>query len=639
MKKTRRLLRRHIFIPISSAVRNRRLLFAISVPTITILILFFTLRQPSNKNEYISIPTSRFHRQKSIPHTLTLIAVCYSANCTIDYISTDEKHPSVTNILLIICHPPLDFIKQQHPSYITLINVDNCPRFATASLLNIAASLSRCEYLLFISSPCIKLLSSFSFNNHDSTVFYTWSAIDWYSYPRQHSALLVSRIQFLNSHGLNGIIPSTSTSLQYASKRLQQQSLTRLYFTNNSFKIFSHQDDNDFDLCIDALTLNSLYSSEYSSEYEVISYSTSHIHLSITTTCNGECELIPRMITAAQMQYMHEMYNVPWDTVHAIERSGTHAANKIYNSLRFGNVKGVVIIKVKHGLCNRLRALSSAIALGNTTKEAVIIDWRIDEHYGAPLNSVLLHMDNILSIDSIQVPVIIIRGRLKVNKMHSSDIFSNELDREIENVDWKLTTKVLKSLPFVDLKLDEYENRLKDSICVHVRHESYTNDIKGVVGMKEYEEDWEIGQTFRRVSSPEIIGMRAIEIAEKLKRKHIFIISDNSTDSIKRIRQLAHNHDIQVWGNENECVDRSSKCVKFAVKDLIMIGKCDFIVGSAYSSFTDVAARLAGVKPLLAGLDFGQQSLHQLLMDVSHDGRNRIMSMVKKHRRQQKKTK
>lgn len=58
-----------------------------------------------------------------------------------------------------------------------------------------------------------------------------------------------------------------------------------------------------------------------------------------------------------------------------------------------------------------------------------------------------------------------------------------------------------------------------------------------------------------------------------------------------------------VWVDNGGCMDRSCKCMAFALADLFLLRDADVIVGSYWSSFSEVAGALAGLPVELIGKD------------------------------------
>ena len=52
------------------------------------------------------------------------------------------------------------------------------------------------------------------------------------------------------------------------------------------------------------------------------------------------------------------------------------------------------------------------------------------------------------------------------------------------------------------------------------------------------------------------------------------------------------------------CVDRSAACLQFAHADLLLLGKGGALLGSTWSSYSEMAGCFADVKPRYAGEDF-----------------------------------
>lgn len=75
-----------------------------------------------------------------------------------------------------------------------------------------------------------------------------------------------------------------------------------------------------------------------------------------------------------------------------------------------------------------------------------------------------------------------------------------------------------------------------------------------------------------------------------------------AADKVKNIQELkAHISAPIYWLDNGACLDRSCSCLRFAIADMWVLGSSSTIIGSFWSSFTEMAAVLAGVNPVFVG--------------------------------------
>jgi hypothetical protein len=88
------------------------------------------------------------------------------------------------------------------------------------------------------------------------------------------------------------------------------------------------------------------------------------------------------------------------------------------------------------------------------------------------------------------------------------------------------------------------------------------------------------------------------EILKSVPHQKFFVCCDRR-DVYDALRDMEH-----VWMYEKTVFDRSVAQVKLALIDLYLLAKTKYILGSNWSSFTELAHRLNGRELKLAGVDF-----------------------------------
>jgi hypothetical protein len=97
-------------------------------------------------------------------------------------------------------------------------------------------------------------------------------------------------------------------------------------------------------------------------------------------------------------------------------------------------------------------------------------------------------------------------------------------------------------------------------------------------------------------------------IAEMLKIKAaapatVFYAAADKPEALAALRAALPPGDVLSL-HSGGCVDRSATCLQFALADLLLLGKGGALLGSTWSSYSEIAGCFAGVKPRYAGEDF-----------------------------------
>jgi hypothetical protein len=141
------------------------------------------------------------------------------------------------------------------------------------------------------------------------------------------------------------------------------------------------------------------------------------------------------------------------------------------------------------------------------------------------------------------------------------------------------------------------------AIGVHVRSRSVTNDNVQVDSLREYSQRGVDITNFWRSQS------HAGAFVSKMKRDvnrnpdvHFFV----ATDDYRATAQLEKDFPGRIAHIRRTCDDRSPACVQYALADLMCLGRTRKLVGSNWSSFTEVAGRLGGVSVYRSGVHFAK---------------------------------
>jgi hypothetical protein len=137
-------------------------------------------------------------------------------------------------------------------------------------------------------------------------------------------------------------------------------------------------------------------------------------------------------------------------------------------------------------------------------------------------------------------------------------------------------------------------------IGVHVRNRSPKTEIN--TRQNEYPPDgWQDLLKYRNTAKPDIFIRKIEDILNRVPNACFFVSADNEASKLAIQRKLGTDH---IWILEGSCDDRTVTCLQKALAELYILGSTKRIIGSYWSSYSEVAGLLVGKRPLYAGKDF-----------------------------------
>lgn len=273
-----------------------------------------------------------------------------------------------------------------------------------------------------------------------------------------------------------------------------------------------------------------------------------------------------------------------------------------------------IIIDVQYGLGNRLRALISAMAISEMSRRELIVVWKPDLHCEATFSDLFIDDLNVLedfqpeSIESVVYDYMDNEKRrnkeLILNLNTEFDIYvKSAFSLDYDRRDILLENSFLRKLqctPEINSIITNYD--VKDKIGVHIR-----------MGGGQ-------GYTFNRWDSEEFWDEHAKE------RMYFWREKSHNKNFINEMKRMLKSHpeleffvaaDLKFIYDEvlevfpgkiikldRPFYDRSKEQQKFGLADIILLSQTRLLLGSRWSTFSEIANRLGGNEVRWSGIDF-----------------------------------
>lgn len=280
-----------------------------------------------------------------------------------------------------------------------------------------------------------------------------------------------------------------------------------------------------------------------------------------------------------------------------------------------------LVVDAQHGLGNRLRALGSAAAVAQASDRELVVLWTPDHHCDCRLHD-LFETDLNVVEHADDLPATLRAGLRRYNYMEieagakKDEPVQTDRDEDIlvrsafvlrhPASHWEAENRLLQSL-----RPAEAVRSLVDSVAlpphsigVHVRMEAGAGlDHNSYDSAENWSAESHAAIHHWRAKSHYSAFIRRIDalLAEGL-HAHLFLATD-----------LPENYRVfqQVYGERlhhlpRTLYDRSAEQIRYALADAILLSRCTRLLGSTWSSFSELAMRLATgyEKVEMSGTDF-----------------------------------
>lgn len=292
----------------------------------------------------------------------------------------------------------------------------------------------------------------------------------------------------------------------------------------------------------------------------------------------------------------------------------------------------LLFVHAMHGLGNRMRAIGSALAFARNTRRVPVIIWESDAHIAAEFDALFNVSDLVLVkrfipkwpfkdlheydaswnefkfYNYMEMEEGAKKGEVIKNEPEKHMYYKGAYIMEAPDYSWweaeNEELKKLRPIRIVEENLGKLEEQgLSNAIGVHIRNRTLAKDIKNVDFNDEYGSEAAAKmEHWRTMSSYNTFLSEMARILREEDKSAKFYIA---TDTFEILAIMNEQFPGRILCTERKCDDRDSECVKYAVIDMYALSRTKRLLGSNWSSYTEMAERLGGLKASLAGQDFG----------------------------------
>jgi hypothetical protein len=280
-------------------------------------------------------------------------------------------------------------------------------------------------------------------------------------------------------------------------------------------------------------------------------------------------------------------------------------------------LKRKLFIHVQFGLTNRLRALASAYAFAHASNRELRLIWESDFHCNCYFDD-LFSNDHLIVYRSLDVDLrdVEIYDCMEANghdpmpfveHITSEDLYIktyNPINSSIANI--SIENEFLRQLKpnnTVKKLMASVDNNY--SVGIHIRSQGSKDGVPWERQEGNWTREAQNELDFARAMANE--GFFKSEMRRILRnnvKTKFFIASDKPTVIDQFLAEFKDN---LVCLNRSSS-DRSKTNIQYALADLILLSKSRLILGSYFSSFSQMASRLGGTDIRYSGFDFGSIS-------------------------------
>lgn len=518
--------------------------------------------------------------------------------------------------------------KMKKRTKVRVIRVEGVYRWVLSLALNFAAQFVKTEWMLKVDADTLLRPGFFDGHPISEGIFYSgnWRVARTENEKHLNGVIYLRTSDFRKVNGYNEYIRTYGYDDSDLYERLEKRGLTRRDF---NFNLLTHQEhpdqirDNTQDLRLSIIE-NMMICRKLQWTPDLIPTRYQSVDKSTYRPIDLE-KYVPDPVlreeakTLAMRCILNDKYRLSWFLTNSKSPS---FIRQIYERRN----RPVLIIDARNGLGNRLRAIASAAVIADKLERNLIIVWTPDYHNESKFSD-LFETQQLLVLESpiFLEPVIAIQFaqptgpttslsfekpsglRVEYIARHGENI-DHLLDRQInlfivsscvlnsQLTDWTLESKWLRTqlnyLPEIRARISEMEKVMKINECigVHIRmgQDSQTIKAESIQGWTPQSAKALIEN--RRLSHYIYFSQEISRILQDSPTQRFLVCADNE----KIYRKLKKRFGDLILFYPRLHWDRSREQMVEALIEVVLLSKCQRVIGSPWSSYTELVSRLGG---------------------------------------------
>lgn len=265
----------------------------------------------------------------------------------------------------------------------------------------------------------------------------------------------------------------------------------------------------------------------------------------------------------------------------------------------------MIIIQPRAGLCNRLRAIASAISLAQASNNDVHLIWEMNRECNSRFSDLFEMPAEIYRLTELNIGSEIAAINRRVPQLFSRYqncyIGQNIISQIVSPKDWIALTSKFRHLYISTWNsFYQHSSRLPFHVFIprkHVREVIEANNFDNMIGVH-----------VRRRDNKEAISHSPIEgfveqINAEIKaddKLEFFLATDEPSVEVELEKEFPG----RIVTHKKFSLDRNDpKAIRDAVIDLLSLASCRKLIGSHYSSFSRTAADINGIERVIVKED------------------------------------
>ena len=275
-----------------------------------------------------------------------------------------------------------------------------------------------------------------------------------------------------------------------------------------------------------------------------------------------------------------------------------------------------LFIDAQHGLGNRLRAIGSAAAIAQATERELVIVWQPDDHCNCRFSDLFAYGGAVIDESFLHdAPDCDIHNYMTIEGGEKDAPIRHDSDRDIyarsafvlnsPHSDWARENRFIQSLrPVEAVQALVNSVRHPNDVSAHVRMEGGRKDehLPYESTANWTEEDHDLIDHWRSKSHFSHFMARIDALIGAGRAGRIFIAADKP----ETYEEFGRTYPDRIAWLQRSLYDRSAEQLQYALADAILLSRAPLMLGSTWSSFSELAQRLsiAGILVEMSGRDF-----------------------------------